>query len=333
MIFIQNGYIKTMAAPDIENGCVLLDDNGKIAAVGADLTAPEGAQIIDAEGRLVTPGCVEAHCHIGIGEEIIGWAGSDYNEKSDPITPHMRAIDGIRPEDGRLMAVVKANAYGHGLIEVANALYLIADCFAVSCVEEGMRLRLAGIDKQILVLLPCTLNELECAIENHLTLTVENINQIEKIDKVCSRLKKRAKVHIKVNTGMNRLGCEIEDINNILQYVNKKPNIILDGVFSHLSNPKSKVSVRRAIDKFLLAINAVKVYNKRVTFHISASGGFLRGEYFDMVRIGILLYGYKPFKDSTIKVKILLEVVQANNNGDTVFDAVGWSSAEEGGSQ
>ena len=103
MIFIKNGYIKTMAGADIENGCILLGDDGKIAAIGTDITAPEGAEIIDAEGRLVTPGCVEAHCHIGIGEEIIGDKGADFNEKSNPITPEMRAIDGIRPEDGRLM--------------------------------------------------------------------------------------------------------------------------------------------------------------------------------------------------------------------------------------
>ena len=102
MIFIQNGYIKTMSGADIENGCILLGDDGKIAAIGAGLTAPAGAEIIDAEGRLVTPGCVEAHCHIGCAEEIIGDKGSDHNESSDPITPQLRAIDAIRPEDGRL---------------------------------------------------------------------------------------------------------------------------------------------------------------------------------------------------------------------------------------
>ena len=99
MIFIQNGYIKTMAGADIEKGCILLDDDGKIAAVGADLTAPEGAQIIDAGGRLVTPGCVEAHCHVGIHEEMLRWEGNDVNEKSDPLTPQMRALDAIRPQD------------------------------------------------------------------------------------------------------------------------------------------------------------------------------------------------------------------------------------------
>lgn len=99
MLLIKNGYIKTMAGADIENGAILIDDNGKIVAVGADLTAPEGATVIDAEGRLVTPGCVEAHCHIGLENEAVGWEGHDYNETVDPLTPHMRAIDSIYPQD------------------------------------------------------------------------------------------------------------------------------------------------------------------------------------------------------------------------------------------
>ena len=99
MLFIKNGYIKTMAGPDIENGCLLIDDNGKIAAIGANLAAPEGATVIDAEGRFVTPGCVDAHCHIGVDGEGLRWEGMDVNEKGDPVTPHMRAIDAINPMD------------------------------------------------------------------------------------------------------------------------------------------------------------------------------------------------------------------------------------------
>ena len=98
MLLIKNGYVKTMAGADIENGCVLIDDAGKIAAVGTNLCA-EGAQIIDACGKLVTPGCVEAHCHIGVHNSAMRWEGADYNEMSDPVTPHMRAIDGINPID------------------------------------------------------------------------------------------------------------------------------------------------------------------------------------------------------------------------------------------
>ena len=107
MIFIKNGYIKTMAGADIENGCVLINDNGKIEAVGADLVAPEGAQVIDAGGRMVTPGCVEAHCHIGVHNESIRWEGADYNESTDPVTPHMRAIDSIYPQDEYFACAVR----------------------------------------------------------------------------------------------------------------------------------------------------------------------------------------------------------------------------------
>ena len=98
MLLIKNGYVKTMAGEDLENGCVLIGDDGKIIAVGKDIAA-ENAIVIDAEGRLVTPGCVEAHCHIGVHNTAMGWEGHDYNEKSDPLTPQMRAIDGINPID------------------------------------------------------------------------------------------------------------------------------------------------------------------------------------------------------------------------------------------
>ena len=99
MILIKNGYVKPMVGADIENGSVLIGDDGKIIAVGENIEAPECAAVIDAEGRLVTPGCVEAHCHIGLDNEAVGWEGRDYNESVDPITPHMRAIDSIYPQD------------------------------------------------------------------------------------------------------------------------------------------------------------------------------------------------------------------------------------------
>ena len=99
MLLIQNGYIKTMAGPDLENGCVLIGDDGKILSVAPQIDAPEGAQVLDAGGRLVTPGCVDAHCHIGLDNEGMGWEGHDYNEIVEPITPQLRAIDSINPMD------------------------------------------------------------------------------------------------------------------------------------------------------------------------------------------------------------------------------------------
>ena len=109
MILIKNGTVKTMAGPDIENGQVLID-GGKIVAVGKEVNAPADAQVIDAQGCLVAPGFVEAHCHIGLDEEAIGFEGDDYNEMTDPVTPQMRGIDGLNPMDEALF-----DAYSHGV--------------------------------------------------------------------------------------------------------------------------------------------------------------------------------------------------------------------------
>lgn len=99
MLLIKNGHIKPIVGRELENGSVLVGDNGKIIAVGEVLEAPLDAMVIDAQGRLVTPGCVEAHCHIGLDNEAMGWEGMDYNEIVDPVTPQMRGIDSINPQD------------------------------------------------------------------------------------------------------------------------------------------------------------------------------------------------------------------------------------------
>ena len=98
MLLIKNGYIKSMSGPDLPTGAVLIGDDGKILSVAESIEAPD-ATVIDAQGRLVTPGCVDAHCHIGLHNEACGWEGRDYNEMADPLTPHMRAIDSIYPMD------------------------------------------------------------------------------------------------------------------------------------------------------------------------------------------------------------------------------------------
>ncbi len=98
MIFIKNGKIYTMAGEVIENGSILIK-NGKIQEVGKNIIPPLDAKTIDAEGRMVLPGFIDAHCHLGMFEEGIGFEGSDGNESVDPVTPELRAIDGINPMD------------------------------------------------------------------------------------------------------------------------------------------------------------------------------------------------------------------------------------------
>ena len=99
MLLIKNAYIKTMVTEDIPHGCILIGDDGKILSVGTDWEAPAGTEVIDAGGRLVTPGCIDAHCHIGLDNEGMGWEGHDYNEIVEPLTPQLRAIDSINPMD------------------------------------------------------------------------------------------------------------------------------------------------------------------------------------------------------------------------------------------
>ena len=101
MLLIKNGHIKPMVGAEIENGSILID-GGKIAAIGEEVAAPADAQVIDAGGRLVTPGCVEAHCHVGLHGQCLRWEGADYNESTDPITPQVRAIDSFDTFDGML---------------------------------------------------------------------------------------------------------------------------------------------------------------------------------------------------------------------------------------
>ncbi|MDB4897949.1 MAG: amidohydrolase [Firmicutes bacterium] len=82
--------------------------DGKIAAIGTEISVPEGAQVIDAAGRTITPGLIEAHCHLGVSEQGIGSEGNDVNEMTDPATPHVRAIDGINPREEGFRNAIEA---------------------------------------------------------------------------------------------------------------------------------------------------------------------------------------------------------------------------------
>ena len=109
MLAIKGGKILTITDGVIEGGTILID-GGKIVKVGKRIKVPEDAEVIDVTGKVVMPGLIDAHCHIGIIEEKIGWAGGDGNEATDPATPHMRALDAIKAnaDEGGLEAAVKA---------------------------------------------------------------------------------------------------------------------------------------------------------------------------------------------------------------------------------
>ncbi|MBQ3205381.1 MAG: amidohydrolase family protein, partial [Peptococcaceae bacterium] len=107
MIALTNGKLYTMEDGIIENGTVLIEQN-KIVAVGADVVIPQNAQIIDVEGRIVTPGFIDAHTHIGIDEEIHQPMGDDCNEMTEPNTAELRAMDAINYRDLAFQDAAKA---------------------------------------------------------------------------------------------------------------------------------------------------------------------------------------------------------------------------------
>ncbi len=107
MICLKNGTIYNAVDPEPFCGDILIED-GKIAAIGPGLPVPEGCQVIDVSGKNVYPGFVEAHCHIGLDGSGIGFEGNDVNEMTDIITPQLRAIDGIYPQDPTFSDAVHA---------------------------------------------------------------------------------------------------------------------------------------------------------------------------------------------------------------------------------
>ena len=113
-ILIKNVKILTMADMIYERGDILIEGT-KIKAVAEEISPPDGAEIVDAEGLWIMPGIVDAHCHIVMWEDGIGFEGADGNEATEPVTPHLRAIDGINPEDNSFR-----EAREHGITTVVT---------------------------------------------------------------------------------------------------------------------------------------------------------------------------------------------------------------------
>lgn len=188
--------------------------------------------------------------------------------------------------DKKFYAVVKADAYGHGAEHVAHCIEDVVDGFCVAIVDEGVALRVAGIDKTIIVFTP-PLGE-DDAIRSrfyNLTVTVNSVNT--------ARLCKGLSCHIKVNTGMNRQGCNLDELPSVLDAAG---GCMIDGIYSHLYAAESEEKSLEQLRIFNRAEQLARAKVKHITAHIAASGGILRGKDFikDGARCGILLYGYAP---------------------------------------
>lgn len=207
--------------------------------------------------------------------------------------------------DRKLLAVVKANAYGHGIIEVSRiALGAGADWLGVNALEEGIELRRAGVRAPILVLgyVPC--GRLGDAVARGLRLTVYNIASVDGLAAACRRLKKKARVHVKVETGTNRQGVLEGDLLGFARSIQKCPWLVLEGLSSHFANIEDTTDhsfPQRQLAAFERSVRGLERAGIEVPVkHMSCTAATILfpETYFDMVRVGIGLYGLWPSKET-----------------------------------
>lgn len=203
----------------------------------------------------------------------------------------------------RIMMVVKANAYGHGLLEVSkNALKSGVDYLGVALVQEGLKLRDGGIIAPILCLGSHASEKIKDAVYNDIQLSVTSLESAKLISNLCDSINKSCKVHIKIDTGMNRIGINYRAAVQEIILISKMPNLIIEGVFTHFAcaSKKDDSFTLAQWERFNKIINELKKVCPDIkTYHSANSAAFIRypNMYLDMVRLGILAYGINPLGD------------------------------------
>jgi len=202
--------------------------------------------------------------------------------------------------DRKLCLPVKANAYGHGLVPIARAAVEAGvDYLAVSCLQEGALLRQAGITSPILVLGAIHEEQLRELIENRLEFTLSSLYKAELTARHCRALNLPCKVHVEVDTGMQRTGVRPATAAALLTFLYASPHIEVVGVYSHLAtadqpnDPFALAQIRTFRD--FVAREVLKDGRKPLV-HLANSGGvcFYPDSHLDMVRPGLLAFGYFP---------------------------------------
>ncbi len=191
--------------------------------------------------------------------------------------------------------MVKANAYGHGGEEVTFALADIADAFAVAIVEEGVAIKRAACGKDILVFTPPVTEEEAYQIAaNGFLASIPDLSTARLLRSTCQKYGLRARAHLKVNTGMNRYGMYPSMLGRVCKEL-LDSEVEVAGVYSHLYACDREIATRqRAL--FLQMQRICKGYYPQAIAHLSATYGASLGESFafDMLRVGLGLYGYSP---------------------------------------
>lgn len=231
---------------------------------------------------------------------------------TDALKYNVSKIKNLIGNNVKLCGIVKAEAYGHGGVLIANAIKDRCDYFAVACLKEAMELRDRKIENNILILGIVPINELKYCIFNDISITLSSLTQLNDI--VCKVKKLNLndddylKVHIKINTGLNRLGFnKLSDFKKALKIISSNSNIKIEGVFTHFATKGNDVDfICEQYNEFKKYFSLIR--DERIIIHCNNSYATTKfPEYYNsMVRCGFVLYGgldgYKPVLSITSEI-------------------------------
>ena len=261
------------------------------------------------------------------------------------LTNNFKAIQKRVGEKVKVCAIVKADAYGHGQVPVAQALEKSGvDYLAVAIVEEGITLRNAGIIAPILVMGPIAEQDMSICIQNNLTITVPSQTKLESIKKAAQTLKTQAIIHLKVDTGMGRIGVHWDRaeplLSDALKY-QKEGWVTCEGIYSHFSNSLDPEFTEKQFNRFRQILDQAQQIGLSIPIqHICSSRSIMMYPkyHLGMVRPGIILYGIEPETDKKILSeefkpvlawKTTVAYFKAVEHGEFVGYGGTWTPAED----
>ncbi|MBQ8634572.1 alanine racemase [bacterium] len=215
------------------------------------------------------------------------------------------------PKEPEIFAVIKADGYGHGSLMCAPTLSACGvKYFGVASIDEGIELREHKITQPILVLGASPLWAMENAIKYDICVSIFNDEHIEMATQLYERLNKKLKVHIKLDTGMNRIGINKDNANKFIKKVLNMQCIELKGIFTHFADVENETIFKKQIKEFQEIIEPFKeeFTKNNVKIHcLNSPGMFSYPKFgFDMVRMGIIMWGLTPYsKENNIMPKVL----------------------------
>lgn len=228
----------------------------------------------------------------------------------DAIAHNVRAVRKKIGEDIEILAVVKADAYGHGAIETSRVLLKNGvKLLGVAIPEEGIELRKAGINASIIILGSLLPEQLDSVVAFSLTPTICDRFIAKELSYRAQKLLKKLKVHVKIDTGMGRLGVWHEDAVNLIKEIKHLNNLEIEGIYTHLatSDEKDKGFAYEQIGLFINVLKQLDAQNIHIPLkHAANSGAILDipASYFNTVRPGLVLYGLYPSNEVSRSIRL-----------------------------